>query len=77
MSTGHVRRMDELQEGEAPEEIGAVLQQRSRWAKGHMQVLAKHFHLRQHINANATACCSLQNQLGAGLLIMQTSLIRL
>jgi cellulose synthase/poly-beta-1,6-N-acetylglucosamine synthase-like glycosyltransferase len=27
-----------LQEGEAPEEIGAVLQQRSRWAKGHMQV---------------------------------------
>jgi cellulose synthase/poly-beta-1,6-N-acetylglucosamine synthase-like glycosyltransferase len=29
---------DGLQEGEAPEEIGAVLQQRSRWAKGHMQV---------------------------------------
>jgi len=27
-----------LQEGEAPEEVGAVLQQRSRWAKGHMQV---------------------------------------
>jgi hypothetical protein len=26
------------QEGEAPEEVGAVLQQRSRWAKGHMQV---------------------------------------
>jgi cellulose synthase/poly-beta-1,6-N-acetylglucosamine synthase-like glycosyltransferase len=27
-----------LQEGEAPEEVRAVLQQRSRWAKGHFQV---------------------------------------
>jgi cellulose synthase/poly-beta-1,6-N-acetylglucosamine synthase-like glycosyltransferase len=26
------------QEGEAPEEVRAVLQQRSRWAKGHFQV---------------------------------------
>jgi cellulose synthase/poly-beta-1,6-N-acetylglucosamine synthase-like glycosyltransferase len=39
-----------LQEGEAPEEVRAVLQQRSRWAKGHFQVFfSRHcplFHLK-------------------------------
>lgn len=28
----------DLAAGEAPEEAGAILQQRSRWAKGHFQV---------------------------------------
>jgi cellulose synthase/poly-beta-1,6-N-acetylglucosamine synthase-like glycosyltransferase len=30
-----------LQHGEAPEEVGHVLQQRSRWCKGHMQVTGR------------------------------------
>lgn len=30
--------VDGMQVGEAPEEVRAVMRQRSRWCKGHMQV---------------------------------------
>jgi hypothetical protein len=55
-----------LQEGEAPEEVRAVLQQRSRWAKGHFQVFfSRHcplFHpklnmLQRVLYTNGAALC--------------------